>query len=41
MTRTITHFPNDISGEWHEHVVASTPVLNPSTGDIIAECRLP
>ncbi len=30
--------PNFIGGEWLQPKVAGTPVFNPSTGDIIAEC---
>lgn len=30
--------PNYIAGEWVTPKIASTPVYNPSTGDVIAEC---
>src|SRR5580704_728379 len=38
MTKTLTPCPNYISGEWVQPKIASTPVYNPSTGDVIAEC---
>src|SRR4051812_31729852 len=38
MTTTLTPCPNYIGGEWKQPGGASTPVFNPSTGDVIAEC---
>src|SRR5882672_10643625 len=38
MTSTLTPCPNYIGGEWKQPGGASTPVFNPSTGDVIAEC---
>ncbi len=38
MTSTLTPCPNFIGGEWQTHSGAATPVFNPSTGDVIAEC---
>src|SRR5436190_896099 len=41
MTKTIDQCPIYIAGEWQEvRDVATTPVHNPSTGDIIAEAPL-
>jgi len=38
MTPTLTPCPNFIGGEWLAPDGATTPVYNPSTGDVIAEC---
>lgn len=38
MTSTLTPCPNFIGGEWQTPTGATTPVFNPSTGDVIAEC---
>jgi malonate-semialdehyde dehydrogenase (acetylating) / methylmalonate-semialdehyde dehydrogenase len=38
MSSTLTPCPNYIGGEWLQPNGASTPVYNPSTGDVIAEC---
>jgi malonate-semialdehyde dehydrogenase (acetylating)/methylmalonate-semialdehyde dehydrogenase len=35
---SLTPCPNFIGGEWSQPKIAGTPVYNPSTGDIIAEC---
>jgi malonate-semialdehyde dehydrogenase (acetylating) / methylmalonate-semialdehyde dehydrogenase len=37
MSQTLTPCPNFIGGEWHTPTGATTPVYNPSTGDVIAE----
>ena len=37
-TATLTPCPNYIGGEWQTPSGATTPVFNPSTGDVIAEC---
>src|SRR4051794_27087620 len=34
---TLTSCPNYIAGQWHTPLGATTPVFNPSTGDVIAE----
>ena len=34
----LTPCPNYIAGEWLQPKIAGTPVYNPSTGDVIAEC---
>ena len=34
----LTPCPNFIGGEWSQPKIAGTPVYNPSTGDVIAEC---
>src|SRR5438270_11571623 len=34
----LTPCPNYIGGEWRTGANGSTPVFNPSTGDVIAEC---
>ncbi len=38
MTTTLIPCPNFIGGEWQTPNGAATPVFNPSTGDVIAEC---
>ena len=38
MTTTLIPCPNFIGGEWQAPKGAATPVFNPSTGDVIAEC---
>jgi malonate-semialdehyde dehydrogenase (acetylating)/methylmalonate-semialdehyde dehydrogenase len=38
MTTTLIPCPNYIGGEWQTPKGAATPVFNPSTGDVIAEC---
>jgi malonate-semialdehyde dehydrogenase (acetylating)/methylmalonate-semialdehyde dehydrogenase len=38
MTPTLTPCPLYINGEWLTPAIATTPVYNPSTGDVIAEC---
>jgi malonate-semialdehyde dehydrogenase (acetylating)/methylmalonate-semialdehyde dehydrogenase len=38
MTPTLAPCPNFIGGEWQTPGGATTPVFNPSTGDVIAEC---
>jgi len=38
MTTTLLPCPNFIGGEWLTPNGATTPVFNPSTGDVIAEC---
>src|SRR4051812_29100 len=38
MSQTLTPCPNYIAGEWKQPAGNSTPVFNPSTGDVIAEC---
>src|SRR2546421_9799856 len=38
MISTLLPCPNLIGGEWHTPSGAATPVYNPSTGDVIAEC---
>ncbi len=38
MTTTLTPCPLYINGEWLTPKIATTPVYNPSTGDVIAEC---
>jgi malonate-semialdehyde dehydrogenase (acetylating)/methylmalonate-semialdehyde dehydrogenase len=38
MTTTLQPCPNFIGGEWQLPAGATTPVFNPSTGDVIAEC---
>ncbi|MEO7412605.1 MAG: CoA-acylating methylmalonate-semialdehyde dehydrogenase [Opitutaceae bacterium] len=38
MTTPLHPCPNFIGGEWNSPTGASTPVYNPSTGDVIAEC---
>jgi malonate-semialdehyde dehydrogenase (acetylating)/methylmalonate-semialdehyde dehydrogenase len=38
MTPTLTPCPLYIDGEWLTPAIATTPVYNPSTGDVIAEC---
>ena len=38
MTSSHTPCPLFIGGEWLQPKIAGTPVFNPSTGDIIAEC---
>src|SRR6185369_14503444 len=35
---TLTPCPLYINGEWLQPKIAGTPVYNPSTGDVIAEC---
>ncbi len=37
-TTSLSPCPNYIGGEWQQPKGASTPVFNPSTGDVIAEC---
>ena len=37
-TATLTPCPNYIGGEWQTPSGATTPVFNPSTGDVIAAC---
>ena len=40
MTKALDSVPIYIGGEWQEiNSVATTPVFNPSTGEIIAETR--
>jgi len=34
----LTPCPLLINGKWLQPKIASTPVFNPSTGDVIAEC---
>jgi malonate-semialdehyde dehydrogenase (acetylating)/methylmalonate-semialdehyde dehydrogenase len=38
MTQTLTPCPHLIGGEWLAATGPTTPVFNPSTGDVIAEC---
>ena len=38
MTKPLTPCPSYIGGEWLLTTTAGTPVFNPSTGEIIAEC---
>src|ERR1051325_5725023 len=38
MTTTLLPCPNFIGGEWQPGKNGATPVYNPSTGDVIAEC---
>ena len=38
MTSNLISCPNFIGGEWLTPGGATTPVFNPSTGDVIAEC---
>ena len=38
MTSTLSPCPLFINGEWLTPRIAGTPVFNPSTGDVIAEC---
>lgn len=38
MTKSLTPCPNYIGGEWSQVKTAGTPVYNPSTGEVIAEC---
>jgi len=38
MSKTLEPCPFFIGGEWLQPKVAGTPVFNPSTGDVIAEC---
>jgi len=38
MTQTLAPCPNYIGGEWQTPSGTTTPVFNPSTGDVIAEC---
>src|SRR5213595_423483 len=38
MTQTLLLCPDFIGGEWLSGKNGSTPVFNPSTGDVIAEC---
>ena len=38
MTQALTPCPLLINGEWLQPKIAGTPVYNPSTGDVIAEC---
>src|SRR3954471_6700405 len=38
MSSTLTPCPNFIGGEWSQPKIPGTPVFNPSTGDVIAEC---
>jgi malonate-semialdehyde dehydrogenase (acetylating)/methylmalonate-semialdehyde dehydrogenase len=38
MKSPLTPCPFFINGEWLEPPIAGTPVFNPSTGDVIAEC---
>ena len=38
MTKTLDPCPNFIGGEWLPSPLATTPVYNPSTGEVIAEC---
>ncbi len=40
MAITLESCPLFIGGEWLQPKVAGTPIFNPSTGDIIAECPL-
>ena len=40
MNTTLEPCPFFIGGEWLQPKVAGTPVFNPSTGDIIAECPI-
>src|SRR6185295_1078719 len=41
MNMTLEHCPNFVGGEWQEIGSAATsPVFNPSTGDLIAEAPL-
>ena len=35
---SLTPCPLFINGEWLTPKIATTPVFNPSTGDVIAEC---
>jgi acyl-CoA reductase-like NAD-dependent aldehyde dehydrogenase len=37
MTSTLPPCPNFIAGEWQTPSRATTPVFNPSTGDVIAD----
>src|SRR6476646_7752762 len=37
-TSTLESCPNFIGGEWVSSKTSGTPVYNPSTGDVIAEC---
>jgi malonate-semialdehyde dehydrogenase (acetylating)/methylmalonate-semialdehyde dehydrogenase len=37
-TSSLTRCPLFINGEWLQPKIAGTPVYNPSTGDVIAEC---
>src|SRR3954465_1791866 len=38
MTPPLTPCPLFINGEWLQPKIASTPVYNPSIGEVIAEC---
>jgi malonate-semialdehyde dehydrogenase (acetylating)/methylmalonate-semialdehyde dehydrogenase len=38
MTTSLAPCPLHIGGEWLQPKISSTPVYNPSTGDVIAEC---
>src|SRR3954467_2326105 len=38
MSSTLIPCPNYIGGEWLQPKIPGTPVFNPSTGDVIAEC---
>jgi malonate-semialdehyde dehydrogenase (acetylating)/methylmalonate-semialdehyde dehydrogenase len=40
MQQTLTPCPNFIGGEWQTPKSAASPVYNPSTGDVIAECPI-
>src|SRR5438128_3179773 len=38
MTTPLQPCPNFIGGAWHSSAGPTTPVWNPSTGEVIAEC---
>ncbi len=40
MSKILEPCPNFIGGEWLDPKVDGTPVFNPSTGDVIAECPI-
>src|SRR3954469_8217363 len=40
MQQTLASCPNFIGGEWQTPKSAASPVYNPSTGDVIAECPI-
>src|SRR6516165_4650501 len=40
MSQTLEPCPFYIGGEWLQLKVASTPVFNPSIGEVIAECPI-
>ena len=38
LAASLTPCPNYIAGEWLTPKIGSTPIYNPSTGDVIAGC---